>query len=1676
MVIFGMFTLVFTRFQALGLVIWAILGVVAVCHVASVRCVQSGFWPYVLACALCCRVGEAANPGPDLPTFTIGVFNPTGLRGKAPYIVSQLGYGDIWAISETHLCAQSFAQFRSNLHFADSPFRSCIGGHPVPAQTNRMYHTSWRGVAVLSKHPTRLVPTNIPAELLQSSRVAVTTTLMQDVWVTGGTVYGEPEGPSYPLQKCHNEALLHHVASHVCYLARGPRFVAGDWNVDSHSLPVFEQLEAAGFRELQDLALTHWGQPIAMTCKGVTRKDFCYVSPELQQILCAVHVAQDIFPDHAVLWGEFKSMGTTVPRQVWHVPQPFPWPDTWNVDPSFWKTHGGSCDDRYHDLWSHIESQAAVALPFPVAPAAKGRAATTTTKPVVDGRVPPPKRGPVGAVKPHFVGASFRHAQWLRQVRRLQSYVRYVQVHSHDTCHARRLWGSIIRSTGFHFGFVAWWESCACRTLGAPDVIPWIPPGAMIATAIFDSMQIALRQFELDLQKSSRLYAKLRRDSNPNAIFQDLRAFQPNGVDILLHQTPARIDEVRLEEVAVVLDRPVALKDDVPVVCEGRQLNVLHAEHDCIWLDSVDTLRPGLVVSQVTQIGSHADLSRMFLDTWRSMWERHRDVPVDRWQKILAFARAHLPRGEFAWQTIDVDALSGCIAHKSSTTTGGLDGVTLSDLKAVPAAALQNFVDMFHHAEQTGSWPSQVVAGRVSCLAKVPQPEKVLDFRPITVLGLLYRCWGTFHARQAIRCLDSVLPMGLYGSRPSRFAGQVWSHLLWSIEQAYECSIPLCGLVVDIQKAFNYLPREVVMEACAIVGLPFNVLRGWSGALSSMARRFMLNGSLSAPAFSDCGLPEGCALSCVGMMVIDVLFHHWMTHHFPLCQPLSYVDDWQVLLTNPALLGATFRCLEEFTQALDLKLDQRKSHSWSICASGRQSLRAQELSVVSHCKNLGAHVQISRQHTNSALMARVQSVVPLWPKLRLSACSYIHKLRALRSAAWPRALHGVAATALSFATFATLRAGAMRGLRADASGANPWVHLGLIESVDLDPFGWAILQTLRLTRDCGSPDRVEHVLAAVADGDSDIPANSITQTLCSRLQSLGWHVDGRGHVHDLIGPFSIFGISMAELRLRVAFQWPLVVEAQTQHRWCFQELGRADPLATQAWMKQLDESDRALFRKILNGSHITQDGKKHCQEASSDLCPFCENSDSRYHRFWECERFASLREDLDHAVWTCLPSLPEALTCSGWDLAPTTALEWNQHFVSLQTQPVTPIDCAGDLHLFTDGSCFAQDDLMLRFAGWAVVVASCNSVQDCCDSQVVASGVLPGLLQSSIRAEIFAIFQALQLADSHRGRLFLWTDCEAVVKKVRKLLAGSTIRINSSHADLWHAIRRLLRKRQGQTLITRVAAHQNPDDEPCVFHAWCYRHNGMADSAAVQANLARAASFWELHRRHVQAVTWVRCVNSEVHRIQLRISQEVVRHSETAPSEPVASLLPSAPFLPWTPLPELQLPAGALRWYGDELVRSITSWFWFTLSSATEPLAWIAHSQLYLDFQLATGLPGPIHLGKWRDGSHLPWIQLSGFSFKQRVRWFTKLVKEVLRHQQVALQFGFGLPESQVLQFHTGLIALPWPKFHLRCIDNWLLRVGGGHSCRRGAKALDALPFAQRCDEFLQVPFTTLGF
>ena len=82
----------------------------------------------------------------------------------------------------------------------------------------------------------------------------------------------------------------------------------------------------------------------------------------------------------------------------------------------------------------------------------------------------------------------------------------------------------------------------------------------------------------------------------------------------------------------------------------------------------------------------------------------------------------------------------------------------------------------------------------------------------------------------------------------------------------------MTGAVADLAKVFNFLPRLVIMEVASHMGIPSPILLSWTGALTQMRRRFLLRDSRTPGLKSTTGVPEGCGLSCVGMVLIDACF------------------------------------------------------------------------------------------------------------------------------------------------------------------------------------------------------------------------------------------------------------------------------------------------------------------------------------------------------------------------------------------------------------------------------------------------------------------------------------------------------------------------------------------------------------------------------------------------------------------------------------------------------------------------------------------------------------------------------------------------------------------------------------------------------------------------------------
>ena len=143
------------------------------------------------------------------------------------------------------------------------------------------------------------------------------------------------------------------------------------------------------------------------------------------------------------------------------------------------------------------------------------------------------------------------------------------------------------------------------------------------------------------------------------------------------------------------------------------------------------------------------------------------------------------------------------------------------------------------------------------------------DYRPITVLPVVYRLWSSLRTCQTLQLLSPHLPDDILGFIPSCETSQVWLILQSWIEVNQMDGFPLCGVSSDLQKAFNNIGRDQVQMIAEHLQLPSEVRIPWAAFLGSLTRRFDIRGSLSTAVTSDRGLPEGCPLSIIGMIMVN---------------------------------------------------------------------------------------------------------------------------------------------------------------------------------------------------------------------------------------------------------------------------------------------------------------------------------------------------------------------------------------------------------------------------------------------------------------------------------------------------------------------------------------------------------------------------------------------------------------------------------------------------------------------------------------------------------------------------------------------------------------------------------------------------------------------------------------
>ena len=1203
------------------------------------------------------RVGEASNPGP----WGLGISNPTGLASKADRF--KAFPEGVYAISETQLSSVGVARFQSELRTHCSKFK-LLHGKPAPPKKDSLSSTGGKhlGVGFLTSFPGRHLQGKWSEEVVNSSRCCAAHFLVNQTWVTGGVIYGAAFNSDRKEVQQYTNGIVQHVSDHVVGQP-GPKFIGGDFNQHPGMLEVIKEWEAGGWREIQDLAADKWGIRPSMTCHGKTRKDFLYLSPELQSKVSKVVVDDQTFPDHAVVYAIMEDLSPPEPVPLWYVPSKLmlttqeenelrcqPDIGSLHVEPNQTEAFRQVCqhfETRVDNMKQRVGTNRLI-------PKEKGRGSTLEREFWIP-KTSPIKKARQGEPDPLTGEYNLQYKRVFMQSRRLMNLARLIdkkELQLGAKRHVWPLWKSIVEAVGFEPTFETWVCSRSVLPVGVVQV--GLLPDSSTVEICQQLVQIEIATMEKVKLQAKRQQAVQRYKHNTNQVFSDVRDARPAPVEILLAKQKYEVVDI-VDEGSIVIHPRNLVDPKLPILGDRGPLPVQHVEDGQVWFEVQHSLQVGQEVYQSEQVGSFEGIFNLFSKEWMARWDKHRNVPDEHWEGIVEFIEETLPRGQMQLPTIEIQEFRKVASSKPKFAAVGLDGLSCRDIANMSDGELEAMLRIFETAEQTGTWPVQLCQGAVHSLQKTEAAEAVHEYRPITVLPAAYRVWSTIRGRQLLRFLENFVTNDMFGSIKGRSAVTMWYNLQLQLEQSMIDEENKVGAILDVVKAFNCLPRMPLLRAAIVLGVNPGLIRAWTGMLTSLSRRFIVRHACGPPLVSTTGFAEGCPLSVGAMLICNIVLHRYMHRIAPQVCMQSYVDNWEILGEDVPVVQEAVASIQRFATLLDLQIDDRKTMVWSTTGQGRKELKSWGPKVIKNGRDLGGHIQFTKQQTNGTVAKKCEQLKSLWKRLACSRAPLSHKCRVVRVKAWPRALHASPGVHICSATYDDLRAISFRPLGISKAGVNSKIFWGLVTHPAHDPECYAILSSVRHFRKMVDCMWASPYLAHAAERHERARCPGPLGVLISRLEALGW----RYHQHDLFVDHHglTIGIQTSpyqEVVMRVCEAFQRKIGQECCNRKGFQGFQNVDAQVTSKSQKGLTIDQKGLVRALLTGAFITADQQAvaHSLSETEKVCKFCGKTDSLFHRHWECEFTEASRLMIPEEQLRFIKAQPSCFHERGWALEP----------------------------------------------------------------------------------------------------------------------------------------------------------------------------------------------------------------------------------------------------------------------------------------------------------------------------------------------------------------------------------------------------------------------------------------
>ena len=482
-------------------------------------------------------------------------------------------------------------------------------------------------------------------------------------------------------------------------------------------------------------------------------------------------------------------------------------------------------------------------------------------------------------------------------------------------------------------------------------------------------------------------------------------------------------------------------------------------------------------VPETNQISMNpTDIERVLWQKWQPIFCPSPDqeaVPDFNafWERFGRYA-VHAP---VTLEPLSGPRLKAVILKMSNHTTGGADGWSIQELKVWPNFLFDRLADLLNDVETSGNWPSDLLLQIVSL---IPKDDTSDDQRPISVATLAYRAWASVRAEDLSAWQERWVHPSQHGYRRGlRSVDPSWTSAAFA-EHAWLSHSHRCGFSLDLAKAFDRIPHQILYNCLIASGLPENFCSAWLTAIRE-AKKYLKSAFGLGRAFHvSRGLPQGDALACFGMNLIMSLWSNAISHEVSV-HVRSFADDATVESEDSnasvavANLQSAVSITEEFTSLSGQKPNVMKCFAWATSRRGRKALASLKMhgSTITHkahAKDLGCQVLFYGRARSSVIQTLFKKTCKAAQRARCAPLNLEEKSHLVKGAVSSLANYGLETCFVGDALLTKLRAAvviAIWGLNRRFRSAHAVVLL-FTQSHLTDPFQAQVCQSFLTLQRC----------------------------------------------------------------------------------------------------------------------------------------------------------------------------------------------------------------------------------------------------------------------------------------------------------------------------------------------------------------------------------------------------------------------------------------------------------------------------------------------------------------------------------------------------------------------------------------------------------------------------------